>query len=164
MFLVRHSLYNPSFFFSFDPYRFLPFLCKTKASCKIYLVLQECVFFRFKMFFHNRWFLLWMCRKKEIQFLFRLGLNAIKWLWYNADTQMLWAFSSIRVNLHSKISVFQYMHLFCVATKYVVLLQLLFLYTSAVFASNYVIMSWYVDSTGSFLGCSERGRKNNNQL
>ena len=72
-----------------------------------------------------------MCRKKEIQFLFRLGLNAIKLLWCNADTQMLLPFSSILVNLNSQIFVFQYMHLFCVGTKYVVLLQLLFLYTAA---------------------------------
>ena len=99
--------------------------------------------------------------KKKIQFLFRLGLNAIKGSWCNADTQMLLAFSLIMVNLHSKILVFQYMHLFCVDTKYVVLLQLLFLYTSAIFTANYGIINSYVDSTGSFLGFSVRGRKKN---
>ena len=40
--------------------------------------------------------------KKKIQFLFRLGLNAMKRLWCNADTQMFRAFSSIKANLHSK--------------------------------------------------------------
>ena len=99
-----------------------------------------------------------MCRKKEVQFLFRLGLNAIKRLLCNADTQIL-AFSSIIVNLNSKILFFQYMHLFCVGTKYLVLLQLLFLYNSAIFTSNHGIISSYVHSTGSFLGCSVRGRK-----
>ena len=81
-----------------------------------------------------------MCRKKDFQFLFRLGLNAIKRLWCNADTQMLLAFSSIMVNLHSKSFFFQYMHFFFDGTKYVVLLQLLFLYTSAIFTSNYGII------------------------
>ena len=45
-----------------------------------------------------------------------------------------------------KKSIFQYMRLLCVATKYLVLLQLLFLYTS-------VIMCSFVDSVGSFFGC-----------
>ena len=101
-----------------------------------------------------------MCRKNENQFLYRL---AIKRLWCNADTQMSLAFSSIMVNLHSKIFAFQYMHLLCVGTKYVVLLQLFIqdLYTSAIFTSNYEIISSYVDSTGSFLGCPVRGRKYN---
>ena len=102
--------------------------------------------------------------KKRNSFFFRLGLNALKRLWCNADTQMLLAFSSIMVNLHSKIFVFQYMHLFCVGTKYLVLLQLLFLYTSAIFTSDYGITSSYVDYTGSFLGFSVRGRKKNEQL
>ena len=35
-----------------------------------------------------------MCPKEEIQFFFRLSLNAIKRLWCNADTQML--FDSLR--------------------------------------------------------------------
>ena len=131
MFLVRQPLYNPSSCSDLTNTDSLSFLCKTKPSCEIYLVLQECVFFRFKICFHNRWFLLWMCQKKEIQFLFRLGLNAVKLLWCNTDTQMLLPFSSIMVNLHLQIFVFQYMHLFCVGTKYVVLLQLLFLYTAA---------------------------------
>ena len=99
--------------------------------------------------------------KKEIQFLFRLGLNAIKRLWCNAKIQMLSAFSSVTVNLYSKNFVFQYMPLFCVGTNCLVLLQLLFLYTSAVLTSNCGITSSYVDCTGSFLGCSVRGRKKN---
>ena len=47
-----------------------------------------------------------MCRKNEIQFLFRLALNAMKRLWCNANIQMFSAFSSITVNLHSKNFVF----------------------------------------------------------
>ena len=35
----------------------------------------------------------------------------------------------------------------------------MFLYTSAIFTSNYGIMSSYVDSKGSFIGSSVRGRK-----
>ena len=42
------------FLFSFDPYKFLSFLCKAKQSCKIYFVLQNCVCFRFDFFFHDR--------------------------------------------------------------------------------------------------------------
>ena len=51
------------------------------------------------------------------------------------------------------------MHLCCVGTKYLVLLQLLFLYLSAILASNYGIISSYVDYTGSFIGCYEVGKK-----
>ena len=91
--------------------------------------------------------------KEEFQFLFRLYLNSMKRLWCSADTVMISVFSSIRVNLRSKIFVFQYMHLRCVGTKYLVLLQLLFLYPSAILASNYGIISSYVDCAVSFLGC-----------
>ena len=35
--------------FSFDPDRFLSFLYKTKPSSEIYLVMHECVLFRFKL-------------------------------------------------------------------------------------------------------------------
>ena len=31
--------------FSFNPDRFLSFLCKTKLSCEFFLVSQECTFF-----------------------------------------------------------------------------------------------------------------------
>ena len=99
-----------------------------------------------------------MPKKRNSVFFFWL-LHAIKRLWWNVDTQMLLAFSSIMVNRHSKIFVFQNIHLFCVGTKYVVLLQLLFLYISAIFTSNYGIISSYVDFTGSFSGCSVRGKK-----
>ena len=99
--------------------------------------------------------------KKRNSVFVSVGPYAIKRLWCNADTQMLLAFFSIMVNLHSKIVSFQYMHLFCVGIKYVVLLQLLFLYTSATFTSNYGVISSYVDSIGSFLGYSVRGRKKN---
>ena len=148
------------FLFSFDPERFLSFLCKTKPSCEINLVLHKRVFFRFKLFPRQVIFYL-KCQKKEIQLLFWLCLNAIKRLWFNAIIQMFSAFSSITVNLLSKSFVFQYMHLFCVGTNYLALLPLLFLYTSAIFTSNYEIISSYVDCTGSFLGCSVRGRKTN---
>ena len=93
--------------------------------------------------------------KKEIQFLFRLSLNAMKRLWCNADPEMFLALYSIAVNLYSKIFVFEYMHLCCVGTRYFVLLQLLFLYTSAILASNYGIIISYVDCTGSLLGWYE---------
>ena len=103
-----------------------------------------------------------MCRKKEIQFLFRFGLNAIKLLWCNADTQMFLACSSITENLNSKIFVFRYIHFLCVGTKYLVLLQVLFLFTSAILAANYGIASSYVDFTGSFLCCYEVEKTINN--
>ena len=158
-YVFSKALYVESkFLFSFDPDRFLSFLCKTKPSCEINLVLHKCVFFRFKLFPRQVIFYL-MCRKKEIQFFSRLGLNATKRLWFNANIQMFSAFSSITVNLHSKNFVFQCKYLFYVGTNYLVLLQLLFLYTSAIFTSNYGIISSYVDCTGSFLGCSVRGRK-----
>ena len=38
-------------------------------------------------------------------------------------------------------------------TKYLVLLQLLFLYPRAILTSNYEIISSYLDCTGYFLGC-----------
>ena len=79
-------------------------------------MLHKCVFFRFKLFPRQVIFL-FNVPKKEIQFLFRLGLNAIKRLWCNANIQMLSAFSSITVNFYSKNFVFQYMHLFCVLLK-----------------------------------------------
>ena len=44
-----HSFVESKFLFSFDPDRFLSFLCKTKPSCEIHLVLHKCVFFRFKL-------------------------------------------------------------------------------------------------------------------
>ena len=93
--------------------------------------------------------------KKEIQFLFRLSLNGMKRLWCNADPEMFLALYSITVNLYSKIFVFQYMHLCCVGTRYFVLLQLLFLYTSAIRASNYGIINSYIDCTSSPLGWYE---------
>ena len=101
---------------------------------------------------------------KAIQFLFRLDLNSVKRLWCNAIMQIVLAFSSITVNLHSKNFVFQCMYLFCVGIKYSVLLQLLFLYSrlSAVLASNYRIISSNVDSTGPFLGCCEVEKRINN--
>ena len=40
-------------------------------------------------------------------------------------------------------------------TKYLVLLQLLFPYARAILASDYGIISSYLDCTGSFLGCYE---------
>ena len=89
--------------------------------------------------------------KKEIQFLFGLTLNAMKRLWCNTDTEMFLALYSMTVNLYSKIFVFQYMHLCCVGTRYFVLFQLLFLYTSAILASNCGIISSYLDCTRSLL-------------
>ena len=62
-------------------------------------------------------------------------------------------FSTFSSMVKKKKNVFQYMRLFCVATKYLVLLQLLFLYTNAILASNYGIIGSSVDSAGSSLGC-----------
>ena len=76
----------------------------------------------------------------------------MKRLWCNADTERFLALYSMKVNVYSKIFVFQYMHLFCIGTRYFVLLQLLFLYTSAILALNYGIIISYVDCTGSLLG------------
>ena len=87
--------------------------------------------------------------KKEIQLLFRLSLNAMRPFWCNPDTELFLTLFLISVDLYSKFFVFQYMHLCSVRTKYFVLLQLLFLYTSVILASNYGIISSYVDRTAS---------------
>ena len=58
--------------------------------------------------------------KKDVQFLFRLGLNSMKRLWCNADTDMISVCCSITLNLRSKMIVLQYMHMCCVGTKYLV--------------------------------------------
>ena len=47
------------------------------------------------------------------------------------------------------------MQLCRVGTKYLVSLRLLFLYPSAILASNYEIIRSYVDCADSFLGCYE---------
>ena len=152
-YVFRWALFVESkFLLKCDPERFLSFLCKTKPCCEIYLVLHEGVFFRFKLFPRQAIHFPLMCRKKEIQFLSRLGLNAIKQLWSNANIQTSFSiFSSISVNLCSKNFAFQYIQLFCVGTKYLVLLQLLFLYAKAIFTSNYGIISSHADSAGIFL-------------
>ena len=49
----------------------------------------------------------------------------------------------------SEMFVFQYMQLCHVGTKYLILLQLFFLYPSAKLTSNYGIISLYGDCTGS---------------
>ena len=46
--------------------------------------------------------------KKGIQFLFRLSLNAMKRLWCNVGTERFLALYSIKVNVYSKIFVFEY--------------------------------------------------------
>ena len=75
---------------------------------------------------------------------------------------MFLAFFSITVNVHSKPFVVQYMHLFCAGTKYLVFLQLLFQYISAILASNYGIISSYLDFKGSSLGWYEVEKGINN--
>ena len=74
------------------------------------------------------------------------------------------ALYSVKVNVYSKIFVFEYMHLCCVGTRYFVLLQLLFLYTSTILTSNYGIISSYVDCTGSLLGWYEVKKRIDNSL
>ena len=61
--------------------------------------------------------------------------------------------SSITVNLHLKIFAFK--DKCCVGTKYLVLWQLFFPYPRAILASNYGIISSYLDCRGSFLACYE---------
>ena len=55
------------------------------------------------------------------------------------------------VHLYWEKSVFfQWMHLFCVGTKYLVLLQLLLLYTIAILSSNYDLEKG-IDNSKKFL-------------
>ena len=101
MFLVKRSLCNPSFcslLTRTDSYRFFVKLSSHVKSISFSRIVCSLVL----IFFHNRWFFRRMCRKQKNQFLFRLALNALKRLWCNVDTQVLWAFSSIKANLHSK--------------------------------------------------------------
>ena len=136
MFLVKHSMLNRSFcshLTQTDSYRFF-----IKLSLLVKFIWCYISVFSFvSSYFQDRWFFTWNAEKKEIQLLFRLCLNAIKRLWFNAIVQMFSAFSSIMVNLLSKSFVFQYMHLFCVGTNYLALLPLLILCTSAIFTSSY---------------------------
>ena len=45
-YVFRETLFAQSkVLFSFNPDRFLFFFCKTKLSCELFLVLQECIFF-----------------------------------------------------------------------------------------------------------------------
>ena len=76
-------------------------------------------------------------KRKKIQFWFRQGFNAKKKVWCNADIQMFSALCSV-AHVYCKKSVFfEWMHLFCVGTKYLVLLQLMLLYTIAILSLNY---------------------------
>ena len=71
MFLVKHALQNPSFCSHStqkDSYGFFVKL-SSKPSCEIYLVLHECVFFRFKSFLRQVIFSS-NVPKKEIHFFF----------------------------------------------------------------------------------------------
>ena len=156
MFLVKHSLLNRSFcshLTQTDSYRFF-----VKLSLLVKFIWCYMSVFSFvSSCFQDRWFFLFNVPKKRNSFFWFLSFC----LWCNANIQMFLAFSSIRVNLHSTNFVFQCMLLFFVSTNYLVLLQLLFLYTSAIFTSNYGIISSNVDCTGSFLGCSVPGGKTN---
>ena len=78
MFLVRHSLYNPSFCSystSTDSYRFfvkLTLLVKFIWCCKnVFSFVIRCFSITGDSYFE-------CAEKKEIQFLFRLGLDAVK--------------------------------------------------------------------------------------
>ena len=92
-------------------------------------------------------------QKKKFSSCFEKSLNAMKRLWCNGDTEMFLALYSITINLYSQFFVFQYMHLCCVGTRHFVLLQLLFLYTGTILASNYGIIRSYVECTGSPFCC-----------
>ena len=157
MFLVRLSLYNPSFCSDSTNTDSNCFLVKLNPLVKFIwscMSVLSFVLIYVHCFFHNRWFWLRMCQtKKEIQFLFWLSLNAIKRLCFNADTEMFLALYSITINLYSNFFVFQYMHLCCVGTRHFVSLQLLFLYTGAILALNCGIIRSYVDCTGSPFCC-----------
>ena len=141
MFLVRDSLYNPSYCSHSTRTHSCRFFVKLSLLAKFIWCCKNVFSFVLRCFSITGDSYVECAEKEKCRFLFRLGLNATKRLWCNADTQMLLAFSSIMVNLHSRIFVFQYMHLLCVGTEYVVLLQLLFLYPSAILASNYRIIS-----------------------
>ena len=136
MFLVRHSLYNPSFCSDSTNSGSYRFFVKLSFPLEFISCCMSAFSFVLRFYFSITVDFDFECAKKETQCLFRLSLNGMKRLWYNADTEMFLALYSVTVNLYSKIFVFQYMHLCCVGTRYFVLLQLLFLYTSAIRASN----------------------------
>ena len=155
MFLVRHSLYNPSFCSDSTNTDSSRFFVKLSFPLEFISCCMSVFSFVLRFSITGDFDFLTNVLKTEIQCLFRLSLNGMKRLWYNADTDMFLVLYSIAVNLYWKIFVFQYMHLCCVGTRYFVLLQLLFLYTSAILASNYGIISSYVDCTSSPLGWYE---------
>ena len=92
--------------FLFDPDRFLSFFCKTKPSCEFNLELSMFSFVQVVPMAGDSFLECTSQKKKKKTFLFRLGLNAIKQSWCNADIQMFSALSSM-VHLDSKNFVFQ---------------------------------------------------------
>ena len=117
MFLVKHSLYNPSFVSgstNTDSNRFfvkMIFLLKFIWYCMTVLSFVLICFF----FPITAGSFLESARKKKKKkkkkktkfiFLFPLCLNAMKRLWFTADTQVLLAFSSIPGNRHQKCLFF----------------------------------------------------------
>ena len=118
MFLVRQSLYNPSFCSHSTrtaSYRFfvkLSVLVSFIWCCKnVFSFVLRCFSITGDSYFE--------CAEKKRNSVF---VSVLKRLWCNADTQVFLAFSSIMVNLHSQVFVFffQYMHLFCVGTMYLI--------------------------------------------
>ena len=160
MFLVRHSLYNPSFCSDSTNTDSYPFFVKLSLPVEFIWCCLSVFSFVLRFCFSITGDFDFECAKKEIQFLFRLSLNAMRRFWCNPYTELFLALYSITVNLYSKTFVFQYVHLCCVRTKYFVLLQLLFLYTKAILSSNYGIISSYVDCTASVFGCQEVKKRN----
>ena len=110
-----------------------------------------------------------MVKEKEIQFLFRLDLNAIKQLWCNANIQMLFSnLFNLGECLLEEFSSSIYAFVLCWhKLKYLVLLQVLFPYANAIFTSNHGIISSYADPAGIFLVAEcevEKGMNNSSKF
>ena len=121
MFLVRHSLYNPSFCSdstNTDSNRFfvkLSLLVKFIWYCmSVLFSFYKYIYIYFSFFFVTAESFPECARtkkknkkkKNEIQCLCRLCLNAIIRLWFTADTQVFLGFSSIAGYLHRKCLFF----------------------------------------------------------
>ena len=160
MFLVRHSLYSPSLRSDSTNIDSSRFFVKLIFSCEIYLELHECLVFRFNLyifFFHKRRFFSRICQKKKNNnnnsFCFDCALRPLNYCNVYCGHSSVLSILFIPGQSLSEMFVFQYMQLCHVGTKYLILLQLFFLYPSAKLASNYGIISSYRDSTGSLFCC-----------
>ena len=116
MFLVRHSLYNPSFCSDSTNTDSNRFFAKLSLPVKFLWFCTSVLSFLLMYIFSSiRADSFLECakkkktkqtKKKDFYFLFRLCLNAMKRLWCTADRQVFLAFSSILGNLHQKCLFF----------------------------------------------------------